>query len=93
MNVPLQDTTACKDCDARIVFAQTKNKSKGQPVLMPVDQDPDTAGNVLLTAQGGTYYAGVLGPAQAAGAKAYGQQLHLSHMYSCRARGGSRKRT
>lgn len=83
MRINPSDRKACRACQADIVFAETPRKHLGQPVVMPVDAEPDDKGNVLVSTKNGKYYAGVLGRNQAAGARDNGQQLHRSHFATC----------
>lgn len=68
----------CESCQASIVWARTQRGER-----MPVDADPSPAGNVVVTGEGRERRAGVLTKGQAAGARAAGQELFLSHFASC----------
>lgn len=71
-------TTLCDSCRQPIIFATT---SRGK--AMPVDVEPSSNGNVLLSPWHGAMLAGVLGPAQANAARRGGKALHLSHFATC----------
>lgn len=77
----------CAACRADIVWAETRQRKAGKPVLMPVlmpvDPDPSPRGNVMLHRLGDVWFAGVLGKNQAAGAIERGEKLHLSHLVTC----------
>lgn len=72
----------CDFCRQRIIWTVTSATGSS----MPVDAEPADNGNVLLSSEShssGRPLSGVLGPAQAAGARAAGQQLRLHHRLSC----------
>lgn len=83
VRVDPSDRKACRACQAEIVFAETNRTHKGQPVVMPVDAEPATNGNVFLSTKNGKYYAGVVKKNQAAGMRDAGQGLHLAHFATC----------
>jgi len=64
----------CNYCGATILWLRTRTGA-----FMPVDEAPSPTGNVLR--QGGN--AGVLGPNQAAAARANGVELRAHHALSC----------
>lgn len=79
--------TSCGSCGAAIVWAKTQRGER-----MPVDAEPSDNGNVLVTGQPPNRRAGVLTRGQAEGARAVGQQLHLSHFVTCPHAGSHRSR-
>lgn len=83
MNVPPQDWQQCRACKADIVFGRTGNMRGVEPVVMPVNVKTDPRGNIILSKQGGTYYAGVAKRNQAAGMRDRGEGLHKPHFATC----------
>jgi len=65
----------CRSCGAAILWRKT-----GAGRLMPVDAEATAGGNVRLI---GEFFAEVLGPLDAANARAAGESLHRSHFATC----------
>lgn len=68
----------CKVCPAEIVYALT---DKGKPI--PLDAEPNDAGNVLVTYEGGRRRAKVLSPATARDYHGDRRQLYMPHHATC----------
>lgn len=68
----------CESCGAAITWARTRAGK-----AMPVNAEPDSYGNLLLTEHRGEARVGILLARQAAAARAEGSRLHLSHFATC----------
>lgn len=80
-------TAVCRSCGAPIVWETTVTAK-----AMPIDPDPDPAGNVDVVWIGGERVALVLGPADAVAAQAAGHKLYVSHFGTCPSAGAWRRR-
>lgn len=84
--IPSSALGQCPDCQQAVLTADTPRKSKGQPVTVWLDPQPDTSGRYMVSPpvrKGGRWQAGLLRPNQAAGARANGQELHSDHKDTC----------
>jgi hypothetical protein len=58
-NPVVHGETKCRSCGAPIIWALTENDRR-----MPVDAEPDPAGNLMLVRRGTATYAKVVQPAK-----------------------------
>lgn len=68
----------CRTCQKPIIWTRT---TKGK--LMPVDPEPVSGGNVVLTSGNDAPTSEVVGPKEAARRRDLGLLLHVSHFSTC----------
>lgn len=89
----------CEKCHEPIAYVQTNRRSKGAPVEIAVDFEPDpgTGGTVLVALVSSSHHADALvgNPVpkrQAEAMRAAGQHLRAEHAMTCKRRSGSHRR-
>jgi hypothetical protein len=84
--IPTSALGQCPECQQAILSADTPRISKGRPVTVWLDPQPDSSGRYIVSPpgrKGGRWQAGLLRANQAAGARDNGQQLYSDHKVTC----------
>ena len=81
--IPAWAHKRCERCRQTIAYGQTPRKSKGNPVEVAVDLEPDSGGTMVVSVLNDVVYAGELPRSKAAAMRAAGVGLHQLHSDSC----------
>ena len=89
MRIPPESKVRCDKCRASVVWCETAAKSKGHPVSIAVDVEPNVGAlqvheQVAISVVGGKYFAGGFATrAKRDAAAAAGVELHMPHRKTC----------
>lgn len=85
----------CTECSAPVTWARTPRMSKGQPVELLIDFNPDEGegGTVAVQFTGGVLYGDTVPSGMANGMRRNGVKLHGEHKQTCLKRHATRKRS
>lgn len=97
MSAPLPEWSRqqCPKCFTDIAYVRTSKVSKGEPVELAVDFEPDTGngGTVAVQKTGNVLYGNPVPKTQAVAMRAAGVRLHAQHSTSCQKRSTSHRTT